>query len=93
MTSSTAAREVPPQPDSTRGTVDVRAWRTTASWQKSRASSEGANCVHVNVSWAHVWIRDSKNPDGPVLGLTRQDWTVFLGAVRRGEFTGAGLPV
>ena len=92
MTSSMAAREVPPKPDSIRGLGEVQAWHTTASWQKSSASTGESHCVDVNVSWALVWVRDSKNPDGPVLGLTGQAWTVFLGAVRRGEFTRVGLP-
>lgn len=57
----------------------------TASWQKSSASGAG-NCVEVARSHDHVWVRDSNDPDGAVIGFTRADWTAFLVGVRRGEF-------
>ncbi|MFF5959308.1 DUF397 domain-containing protein [Streptomyces luteogriseus] len=31
---------------------------------------------------AAVPIRDSKNPDGPVLVVTRSAWSAFVGSVR-----------
>jgi hypothetical protein len=36
-------------------------------WRKSSFSGEGGNCVQVRQDLAAV--RDSKNPDGPALGL------------------------
>jgi hypothetical protein len=56
-----------------------------ASWRKSTASNTG-NCVEVARVDAHVWIRDSKDPLGPVLGFTREEWDAFLVGVHRGEF-------
>jgi hypothetical protein len=63
---------------------------TAASWQKSSATTQGA-CVEVARSHEHVWVRDSKDPLGPVLGLTREEWAVFLVGVQRGEFDRLGV--
>jgi hypothetical protein len=71
--------EVPPPP-------------TAASWQQSSASGGGA-CVEVTRSHEHVWVRDSKNPRGPALGLTLEEWAVFLVGVQRGEFSRPGISV
>lgn len=57
----------------------------SATWQKSSASGTG-NCVEVARTAELVWVRDSNDPDGPVLGFTRADWVAFLAGARRGEF-------
>jgi hypothetical protein len=65
----------------------------TASWQKSSVSGSG-NCVQVTHTQVYVWVRDSKNPPGPVLGFTFDSWAAFLVGVQRDEFQpfrGAGL--
>ncbi|MGH3982427.1 MAG: DUF397 domain-containing protein [Pseudonocardiaceae bacterium] len=33
-----------------------------------------------------VAMRDSKDPDGPVLAFSRAEWRAFLGGIRPGEF-------
>jgi hypothetical protein len=33
-----------------------------------------------------VAVRDSKNPDGPILKYTDAEWLVFLNGVKNGEF-------
>jgi hypothetical protein len=33
-----------------------------------------------------IAIRDSKNPDGPVLRFTASEWSAFLAGVRDGDF-------
>ncbi|WP_211245728.1 DUF397 domain-containing protein [Actinomadura oligospora] len=40
-----------------------------SAWRRSSHSAEGANCVEVAVPSASqaLAVRDSKNPDGPVL--------------------------
>ncbi len=61
---------------------------TRAMWRKSSYSSgNGGNCVEVaaNLPGA-VAVRDSKDPDGPKLMLSRAAWRVFTTAVRHGEF-------
>ncbi|MFD7498768.1 DUF397 domain-containing protein [Streptomyces sp. NPDC059832] len=49
-------------------------------WQKSSHSgSEGGQCVEVAAHPAAIHIRDSKNPDGPVLTVAPTTWTAFAG--------------
>jgi hypothetical protein len=35
-----------------------------------------------------IAVRDSKDPDGPVLLYTPREWDAFLDGVKRGEFDG-----
>lgn len=72
--------------------VEVPPLPATASWQRSSASADGANCVQVTRGQEHVWVRDSKNPRGPVLSFTRKGWEVFIDAVQRGDFDRSGVP-
>ena len=60
---------------------------TSATWRKSSRSNNGGNCVEVadNLS-SVVGVRDSKNPDGPALVLTRDRWHTFLGRIKEGQF-------
>lgn len=45
---------------------------TNAKWQKSsHSTSNGGNCVELANAADKVAVRDSKDPDGPVLLLTR----------------------
>jgi hypothetical protein len=51
-----------------------------AQWRKaSRSSSNGGNCVEVARNLPGiVAVRDSKNPHGPVLTISRDDWTDLI---------------
>ncbi len=70
------------------------------AWRKSSYSNgNGGCCVEVadpsgrldldgksylsGEKWA---VRDSKDPDGPVLRFTPRAWSVFAAGVRAGEF-------
>lgn len=55
-------------------------------WRRSSACSEGSNCVEVAPFGDGVAVRDSKDPDGPVLLFTRAEIAAFLDGVRAGEF-------
>lgn len=61
-----------------------------AAWRKSARSGNGGNCVEVATNLletqGHVFVRDSKNPDGPALAFTRGEWEAFTGGVHDGEF-------
>lgn len=56
-------------------------------WRKSSYSADTANCVEVDQCWCRgVPVRDSKNPDGPVLVFPKSTWTEFLAGVKQGQF-------
>ncbi|MFF3733508.1 DUF397 domain-containing protein [Streptomyces sp. NPDC002476] len=49
-------------------------------WRKSSYSgSEGGACVEVAAHPAAIHLRDSKNPEGPVLTITPTTWAAFAG--------------
>lgn len=56
-------------------------------WIKSsHSNASGGNCVEVLLSHTTIAVRDSKDPAGPVLSFTPQEWTAFLRGVADGEF-------
>jgi Domain of unknown function (DUF397) len=57
-------------------------------WRKSSYSGgNGGACVEVarNLPGA-VAVRDSKDPDGPRLAFTPEEWTAFTAGVKAGDF-------
>lgn len=64
----------------------------TAKWRKSSLSGDnGGQCVEVatNVPGI-VAVRDSKDPHGPALIFTPEEWSAFLGGAKGGEFDTLG---
>jgi len=61
---------------------------TRADWRKSSYSgTNGGNCVEVARNLPDVVaVRDSKDPAGPELVFTPDDWHSFTAALRGGEF-------
>ncbi|MFI5552561.1 DUF397 domain-containing protein [Streptomyces sp. NPDC051738] len=56
----------------------------TYAWRKSSYSSdEGGDCVEVATHPSAVHVRDSKNPDGPILTVSTATWSTFLGRAVR----------
>jgi hypothetical protein len=58
-----------------------------AEWRKSaRSSSEGQNCVEVATNLPGiVAVGDSKDPNGPKLVFTREQWRGFVRGVKGEE--------
>ncbi|WHX20900.1 DUF397 domain-containing protein [Streptomyces malaysiensis subsp. malaysiensis] len=59
-------------------------------WFKSSYSDNGGACIEVAAnlvaSRGVVPVRDSKDPHGPALMFEPTAWSLFVSAVRRGEF-------
>jgi hypothetical protein len=53
---------------------------TGAQWRKStRSGSNGGNCVEVADNRPGVvYVRDSKDPEGPVLSFEPDAWRAFI---------------
>jgi hypothetical protein len=60
---------------------------TGAEFRKSTRSGPNCdNCVEVAFKDGHIGLRDSKNPTGPVLTFTPDEWTAFTAGAKDGEF-------
>jgi Domain of unknown function (DUF397) len=57
-----------------------------ALWRKSSYSGNTGNCVEVAINDCMVGMRDSKDPNGPVLVLTPDEWRAFVCGVKTREF-------
>lgn len=55
-------------------------------WRKSSHSLNNGTCVEVAGALVTVAMRDSKDPDGPVLRFSRSTWESFVTGVKDGEF-------
>ena len=59
----------------------------TAVWAKSSLSFSNGNCVEVaELPGGSVGVRNSRDPEGPVLRFTQDGWNAFLMGARTGEF-------
>ncbi len=54
----------------------------TERYKKSTRSGSNGNCVEVALRQGRVVVRDTKDPDGPVLGFEQGDWTAFVENVK-----------
>jgi hypothetical protein len=61
---------------------------TGAEWRKaSYSNSNGGACVEVAGNLPGVVaVRDSKDPHGPALIFTPDEWCAFAAGIRGGEF-------
>ena len=53
-----------------------------AQWRKSSYSGNTGNCLEVAATQSVVGIRDSKDPDGAVLRVSREAWQEFSQDIR-----------
>ena len=56
---------------------------TQTNWRKSTHSRSNGNCVEVGTGQALVAVRDSKDPDGPVIDVSPSAWIEFTEHVKR----------
>jgi hypothetical protein len=49
-----------------------------AHWRKTRLSGHIGDCVELGDLGQPVGVQDSKDPDGPVLVWSHQDWASYL---------------
>ena len=62
---------------------------SNAKWFKSSRSGASRNCVEVAfLPRDLVGVRDSKQPAGPALVFTSDEWSAFVNAADRGRFDG-----
>jgi len=52
------------------------------NWRKATYSLSNGNCVEVGAEPALVAIRDSTDPDGPVINVSPGEWTAFTDYVK-----------
>jgi hypothetical protein len=56
-------------------------------WIKASESFANGNCIEVaQLPGGSVAVRDSKDPSGPVLCFTPDEWSAFIGGAKAGEF-------
>jgi hypothetical protein len=60
---------------------------TPGPWIKATKSNGGSNCVELRRNGDVVELRDSKNPNGPILTFTGSELDAFVDGAGKGEFT------
>jgi hypothetical protein len=70
------------------GNVSVSVWNgSNLAWRRAAVGRcEAGACVEVAQFQDSYLFRDSKDPDGPVLRFTREEWDAFVSGVRAGDF-------
>lgn len=59
--------------------------RRQLNWRKAQRSMNAGDCVEVAPAAGKIFIRDSKNPDGPALGYPVTAWRKFLAEEKFGN--------
>jgi hypothetical protein len=61
--------------------------RSTVRWVKSSASNGSATCVETaSVEEGEILVRNSNDPEGPILAFTKAEWVAFIIGAKAGEF-------
>jgi hypothetical protein len=59
------------------------------NWRKARRSVGNGACVEVAEVGDLIAVRDSKNPDGPMLLYPPENWRQFLDGAKQDDFESA----
>jgi Domain of unknown function (DUF397) len=62
--------------------------RASLSWLKAQSSGANGQCIEIASTAGKIAIRDSKDPEGPILVYTPGEFRAFLDGARNGEFDG-----
>lgn len=63
--------------------IDRRAIR----WIKASVSAGNGACVEVaSIKEDEILVRNSRDPEGPILSFTNAEWVAFLAGAKAGEF-------
>lgn len=62
--------------------------RSTVHWIKSSASGgTGGACVETaSIKEGEILVRNSRDPEGPILAFTKAEWVAFIIGAKAGEF-------
>jgi uncharacterized protein DUF397 len=58
---------------------------STPTWRRSRRCDTN-HCVEAALVGDRVAIRDSKDPNGPVLRFSIDEWASFVAGLKEGDF-------
>ena len=56
------------------------------NWRKAKRSMNNGNCAEISTAVGGVAVRDSKDPQGPVLRYPVTSWNSFIASARNGKF-------
>lgn len=57
------------------------------AWIKASRSAASNDCVEMRRRGTSIEVRDSKNPHGPVLSFTPNEFAAWIDGATKGEFT------
>ena len=60
----------------------TEAERAGLAWLKAQSSAHNGACVEIAESSGKIAMRDSKDPDGPILVYTPAEFRVFVDAIK-----------
>lgn len=72
----------------TRKIVLNDAERAGLAWLKAQSSGANGQCIEIASTAGKIALRDSKDPEGPILVYTPGEFRAFLDGARNGEFDG-----
>ena len=56
------------------------------TWRKVTKSNNNGACTEVRAINGMIEVRDSKDPQGPTLRFTAEEWDAFLDGAKKDEF-------